>query len=158
MTATWKRILIVLGVGAVVLALAGTAIAVGPQHMSQRFGAQHAAHGYGMMGGGAVMDAAAEYIGVGDAQLASARHDGQSLAQIATGNGKSVTGLQQALASAVKTNLDKAVSAGTLTQAQATQALATFQSQVDTLVNRTATGPMFGHGGGAGLGLCGGMR
>jgi hypothetical protein len=164
MTATWKRILIVLGVAAAVLALAGTALAVGPQHMSQRFGAQHAAHGYGVMGGGAVMDAAAEYIGISENALATARHDGQSLAQIATDNGKSVTGLQQALAAAVKTNLDKAVSAGTLTQAQATQALATFQSQVQTLVNRTATGPMFGHGGGAGLGLglglglCGGMR
>ena len=93
---------------------------------------------------------------------ATLRHDGKSLAQIAVDKGKTVAGLQQALVAAFKANLDTAVAAGRITSAQATQALANFQAQVQTVVNRTATGPMNGRaagaGPGAGMGLCGGRR
>lgn len=162
MKTTWKRMLVVLGVVGSVLALAGTAIAVGPQRMSEPFGAGRSAHGPGVMAGGVVMDAAAEYLGISESALATARHDGKSLAQIAIDHGKSVAGLQQALVTAFKADLDQAVAAGRLTDAQATQALATFQSHVQTLVSRTATGPMAGRGGGFGIGpgpgMCGGRR
>lgn len=162
MTATRKHTFIALAVAAALFALAGTAIAAGPPQTAPRLGAAQAAQGYGLMAGGVVMDAAAAYIGISETALATARHSGKSLAQIAVDNGKSVTGLQQALVTAFKANLDNAVTAGRLTEAQASQALATFQSRVQTLVNRTATGPMFGRGGGMGLGLgpgmCGGRR
>ena len=146
------------GVAAAVLALAGTSLAAGPPKNPPPAGAR-AAQGYGVMAGGVVSAAAADYIGISQAALATARHDGKSLAQIATDHGKTVAGLQQALVTAFKANLDKAVAAGRLTEAQAAQVLATFQSQVQTLVNRTATGPMFGRGssGGPGLGLGSGM-
>jgi hypothetical protein len=162
MTATRKHTFIALGAAAAVFALAGTAIAAGLPKTAPRAVGPQATQGYGLMAGGVVMDAAADYIGISETSLVTARHSGTSLAQIAADNGKTVTGLQQALVAAVSTNLDKAVAAGRLTGAQAAQVLATFRSRVQTLVNRTATGPMFGGGGGLGLGLghgmCGGRR
>jgi hypothetical protein len=139
------------------LALAGAALAAGP-----RGGQQAGQQGYGVMAGGVVMDAAAAYIGVTETALATERHDGKSLAQIATEHGKTSAGLQAALVTGFKANLDKAVAAGRLTAAQAAQGLAAFKANVSTLVDRTATGPMNGrgHGGGMGLGLgpCGAGR
>lgn len=128
-----------------------------PGHMAQGGGGMGpGAGGYGVMAGDVVMDAAAEYIGISETELVAARHDGASLAQIAVAHGKTVAGLKQALVTAFKANLDKAVAAGRITAAQATQALATFQSQVQAMVDRTATGPMNGRGGGMGRGPCGG--
>jgi hypothetical protein len=157
MTATRKHTFIALGAAAAVFALAGTAIAAGPPKTAPRAAGPQATQGYGLMAGGVVMDAAADYIGISETALMTARHSGKSLAQIAVDNGKTVTGLQQALVAAFKTNLDKAVAAGSLTDSRAAQVLTTFQSRVQTLVNRTATGPMFGRGGGLGLGLGPGM-
>ena len=136
------------------LALAGAALAAGPR------GGQQAGPGYGVMAGGVVLDAAAGYIGVTETALATERHDGRSLAQVATEHGKTSTGLQAALVTAFKANLDQAVAAGRLTAAQAAQVLAMFKANVSTLVDRTATGPMNGRGGGMGLGLgpCGAGR
>ena len=161
-----KRILAAVVAGVLALALVGAAIAAGPPKTPPRLGAQHQAqgygYGYGMMGGGVVMDAAADYIGISETALATARHSGKSLAQIAVDNGKTAAGLEQALVAAFKTNLDKAVTAGRITSAQASQALATFQTQVNSAIARTATGPMAGRGAGMGLGLgtgaCGGRR
>jgi hypothetical protein len=165
MTANRKHNLVALGAVAAVLGLAGTAIAAGPPQAAPGVGGRQAAaqgYGYGVMAGGVAMDAAADYIGIGEAALATARHDGKSLAQIAVAHGKTVAGLEQAMITAFKANLGKAVAAGKLTQAQAAQALATFESRVPTLVNRTATGPLYGRGGGAGhgqgLGLGAGMH
>ena len=164
MSLTRKHTLTALGAAAAVFALAGTAIAAGPTKTPPRLAGAPAAQGYGVMAGGVVMDAAAGYIGISETALATARHSGKSLAQIAVDNGKTAAGLQQAIVAAFKANLDTAVAAGKLTEAQAAQVLATFQSRVQTLVNRTATGPMFGRGSGVGLGLglgsgmCGGRR
>jgi hypothetical protein len=164
MTPIRKRSLIALGAAAALLALAGTAIAAGPPPNAPRLGQQvRAGQGYGIMAGGVVMDAAADYIGISETALATARHSGKSLAQIAVDNGKTEAGLQQALVAAFKANLDKAVAAGKLTDAQAVQVLANFQTQVKTSITRTATGPMNGRGAGragAGLGLgpCGGVN
>lgn len=156
-----KRTLLALGAAAAVLAVAGTAVAAGPPGGAPRLGlGPQAGQGYGIMAGGVVMDAAAAYIGIDETALAAARHDGKSLAQIAVTNGKTEAGLQQALVAAFKANLDKAVAAGRLTSAQATQAVATFQTQVKSSIERTATGPVGGRGGGLGLGLgpCGGVN
>lgn len=162
MTATRKHAFFALGTAAALLALAGTAIAAGPPQGAPRAGAPKAAQGYGVMAGGVVMDAAAEYLGISETALAAARHSGKSLAQVALDNGKTVAGLQRALVAAFEANLDKAVAAGRLTEAQAAQVLATFESRVEALVSRTVTGPMLGRAGagGGGLGLgpgtCGG--
>jgi hypothetical protein len=108
--------------------------------------------GNGVMAGGVVMDAAADYVGITEAALAAERHDGTSLAQIAVAHGKTVAGLKAALVSAFRANLDAAVAAGRITSAQAAQALATFQSQLQSIVDRTAVGPANGKGPGAGAG------
>lgn len=162
MTATRQHTLIGLAAAVVLFAIVGAAIAAGPPQTAPRADAPKAAQGFGVMAGEVAMDAAADYIGISETALATARHSGKSLAQIAVDHGKSATGLQQALVAAFKANLDTAVAAGRLTDAHAAQVLATFQSRVQTLVNRTATGPMFGRGGGFGLGLgpgvCGGRR
>ncbi len=132
-------------------ASAAAAIQAGPPASAPHAGLQQNGLG-GVMAGGVVMDAAAAYIGISEDALAAARHDGKSLAQIATANGKTVAGLEAALVAAFQTNLDKAVAAGRITAAQAAQALANFKAQVDTVVSRTATGPLNGNGRGHGHG------
>ena len=152
-----KQILVAAVAVVAALALAGAAVAAGPPKSAPRGGA-------GVMAGGVVMTAAADYVGVSQTALATARHAGKSLAQIAVDNGKTAAGLEQALVAAFKANLDKAVTSGRITSAQAAQALATFQTQVKTAITRTATGPVAGRGAGMGLGLglglgsCGGRR
>jgi len=158
-----KRSLVTLGVATVLLVGAGSAVAAmqnGPPVLSGLHAFHQGGMGHGVMAGGVVMDAAADYIGISETALASARHDGKSLAQIAAEHGKTAAGLQQALVVAFKANLDKAVAAGTITDAQAAQVLANFQSQVQTVINRTTTGPMNGRGNGVGMGMgnCGGRR
>lgn len=161
MTRISTRSLVALGVAALALAGAGAAIAaaqIGPPDSAPRLGMQAGPQGNGVMAGGVVMDAAADYLGMTETALAAERHDGKSLAQIATEQGKSASDLEQALVDAFKGHLDTAVATGSLTDAQAAQALAQFKTQVQTVVARTATGPAFGRGAGslglgAGLGL-----
>jgi len=152
------RKLLVAGAAVALLAGVGAAVAAaqgGPPPNAPRAGLQPGGMGggYGLMAGGVVLDAAAVYIGVDEAALVAARHDGDSLSQVATAHGKTVAGLEQALVKAFKANLDEAVSAGRLTEAQAALALERFQAQVSTVVTRTAVGPMNGAGRGMGLGL-----
>ncbi len=151
MTRGQKRILAAAATAFALLVAAGSAAAAIGAGPGPGYGARAGAGG-GVMAGGVVMDAAAAYIGVDEAVLAAARHDGTSLAQLATENGKTVAGLEQALVAAFKTNLDQAVAAGRITSAQAAQALATFEAQVSALVTRTDTGPLGGRGAGGGFG------
>jgi hypothetical protein len=162
-----KRTIVTVGAVAAVLALAGAAIAAGPPASAPRLGQQtqtaHAyGHGYGLMAGGVVMDAAADYIGIDETALATARHDGKSLAQIAVDNGKTVDGLQKAVVAAFEVRLQAAITAGNVTQTQAEQLQTQFEARVQTMLEQTATGPMLGRGGGTasglGLGPCGGVN
>jgi len=160
-----KRNIVALGAAGMLLVGVGSAVAAtgaGPLKSPPRYALQQGGMGYGVMAGGVVMDASADYIGISETALAAARHDGKSLAQIAADSGKTAAGLQTALVAAFKANLDKAVASGRITAAQAAQALANFQSQVQTVISRTATGPANGRGAGVGhgmgLGLCGGRR
>lgn len=157
---TRTHTLVATGAAVAALAVAGAAFAAGPPSWAPRAGtgvAQGASPRGAMAGGvmarGVVMQAAAKYIGISAADLAEARHDGKSLAQVAQANGKTVAGLEAAITSAFKTNLDAAVKAGRLTDAQASQVFATFTSNLDTMVNRTATGPAGGRGAGMGMGM-----
>jgi hypothetical protein len=82
-------------------------------------------------------EAAANYLGLTEAQLHEQLRAGKSLAQIAKDKGKSADGLKKALHDAVKEDLDAAVKAGRITQAQADEALDRFDERADDLINRT---------------------
>ena len=56
--------------------------------------------------------------------------------------GKTVSGLKQAIYNAAKTDLDKAVAAGRVTAAQETSMLSGLQSHLDDIVNSTGPPPL----------------
>lgn len=92
------------------------------------------------MGGRAPLHAAASYLGLSDTQLMTDLASGKSLAQVTAKQGKSVTGLEQAITTAVKARLDKLVSKGILTSAQEQRLLSRLSAKVAKLVNRS--GPL----------------
>lgn len=99
----------------------------------------HDGHRHG--GGGPVsLDAAATYIGISASDLRTQLESGKTLAAIATANGKTVDGLKAALTTAAKTDLDAAVTAGKLTQAQEDKILADLPTRLDNEINSTHTG------------------
>jgi urease alpha subunit len=105
-------------------------------------------HGRGGPGGGRIsLDAAATYIGVTASQLRTQLAAGKTLATVATDNGKTADGLKTALTAAAKQDLDAAVTAGRLTQAQEDKALADLPARLDEEINEVHTGAP-GHGGG----------
>ena len=88
--------------------------------------------------------AVAAYLGLTPAQLVAQLAAGKSLAQIATAQGKSVSGLEDVIYAAAKARADKAVAAGKLTAAQEQTLLAKLKSHLDAIVNRA--GLLRGHG------------
>jgi ribosomal protein S20 len=105
------------------------------------------------------MTAAASYLGLSAAQLQTDIQNGQTLAQIAKANGKSVDGLVAAMSAQVKKTLDTAVAQGVLTQAQATQIASRLQSRMKDMANGVRPRGGFGRGGfgpGGGQGAPGG--
>lgn len=106
--------------------------------------------GFGLMHAGAdVMATAATYLGLTQAQLLTQLGSGTSLADVAKAQGKSVSGLQDALVAAVQ----KAVDASTgLTDAQKAEIVSEFEAHVGDLVDGTRPA------GGPGLGMMGGGR
>jgi hypothetical protein len=102
------------------------------------FGHHGFGFGHGGPGGpGGALDAAATYLGVSADTLRSDLAGGKSLADVAKAQGKSVDGLVTAIVDAQKKQLDAAVSAGKLTQAQATQIESNLEQRVTNLVNGT---------------------
>jgi hypothetical protein len=98
----------------------------------------HAAPAFGRHAGTRLGAAAvAAYLGITPAQLRTELRAGKSLAQIATGHGKTVDGLKAAILDAVKARLDKAVSRGRLTPAQEKTFLDRLSAHLDQLVNKT---------------------
>jgi ABC-type amino acid transport substrate-binding protein len=93
---------------------------------------------------GEKVTAAADYLGLTVDELRNRLAQGQSLAQVAKAQGKSVDGLEQAILAVVKKRVDAAVSAGTLTQDQAKAVLDRAQARIARLVNRTFPAPGFG--------------
>ena len=86
-------------------------------------------------GHGALLRAAASYIGVSRAELVKDARAGQTLAQMATEHKKTVAGLESAMLAPVKARLDAAVSAKKLTPAQAQARLTRATKLIDRLVN-----------------------
>jgi hypothetical protein len=92
-------------------------------------------------GHGDMFQAAATYLGLSEKALFAELRTGKTLAQIATAtNGKSVSGLEDAMVASVQTKLDAGVKAGKLTAKQEQDILAHVRTMVDDLVNGT-----FGH-------------
>jgi hypothetical protein len=100
-------------------------------------------HGGPLLHGG-IVSAAAAYIGISERQLWGQLQSGKSLAQVAAAHGKSATGLERALASALRAKLDGARSAGMLTQQMEQRLLNRLQSRLGVLINRAGLFPHFG--------------
>jgi uncharacterized protein YidB (DUF937 family) len=103
------------------------------------FGGVHG-RGFGHFGFIGKLDAAADYLGLTEAQLRTQLESGKSLAQIAQAQGKSVDGLVDALVNEAKKHVDAAVSAGRLTQAQADEMLKNLRDRITSSVNSTGLG------------------
>jgi hypothetical protein len=93
----------------------------------------------------AVVSAVTSYLGLSAQQLRADLAAGQTLAQIATAQGKTASGLEQTIESAVKTQLDQAVTAGKISSQQEQTILSRLQARLDTIV--TTAHPGFGHHG-----------
>ena len=100
---------------------------------------QHGGLGHGPGGpGGDAFAAAATYLGLSQADLQTALQSGKTLAQVANAtSGKSAAGLIDALVAAEQAELQAAVTAGRLTQAQAEQLGTTVKTRFTNLVNGT---------------------
>jgi peptidoglycan hydrolase CwlO-like protein len=96
-------------------------------------------HGPGGPGGHGFphLDAAAAYLGLSATELQTQLQSGKTLADIAKAQGKTVDGLVTALVADEKKELDAAVAAGRLTQAQADQLLAGAKQRFTDLANGT---------------------
>lgn len=97
----------------------------------------------------AMLEAAAQTLGLTANELHTALHAGQTVAELAAANGTSEQAVTDAALAAAKTELDAAVTAGTLTQAQADQ----FYTELEARgVMLGGPGGRGGHGGPGGRG------
>jgi len=107
-------------------------------------------HGHGFGFGGphhaAELAAAADFLGMTQAQLQTALASGKTLAQVAADKDKSVDGLVDAIVAAKKKELDQAVADGRLTAAQRTEIEAGLDAHVRAEVNGEHPGPPGGRG------------
>jgi hypothetical protein len=109
---------------------------LGPRFaLGHRLGGPGFHHGFGFFGG--QLSAAADYLGLTVAQLRDKLANGQSLADVAKAQGKSLDGLKQAIRDAAKKQLDKAVSDGLLTAAQEKDILDRLDQHLDEIVSNT---------------------
>ena len=88
-------------------------------------------------GGPAGSEAIAAYLGLTQSELRTQLDAGKTLAQIATAQGKSVSGLEDVIYADAKSHLDKAVANGELTASEEQMMLADLKSHVDDIVNHT---------------------
>jgi hypothetical protein len=80
------------------------------------------------------LGAAANYLGLSVNQLLNKLQGGKTLAEIAQAQSKSVSGLEQVLVADAKARLDRMVSAGWLTKAQAQQRLSRLSGRINQIV------------------------
>ena len=81
------------------------------------------------------LSAAADYLGLSQAQLMRKLASGESLAAVAKAQHKSVDGLKTAILDGAKKDFDQAVKDGMITEAQAKQELSELELRLDDLVN-----------------------
>lgn len=82
------------------------------------------------------LSAAATYLGLTTDELRTRLQAGKSLADVATAQGKSVSGLEDALLANLKTDLDADVTAGRITSDRETQILADATTRIAAQVAR----------------------
>lgn len=90
--------------------------------------------------------AAAEFLGVTESELRERLRDGDTLAEIATAEGKTPAGLVAALVASAKADLAEGVEAGRLTEAQRTSILEDLESRIQDLVEGEFSFGFRGHG------------
>jgi hypothetical protein len=106
--------------------------------------------GFGHRGGGpgihrfGHLEVAASYLGMTEAELGTQLAGGKTLADVAKAKGKSVDGLVSALVADEKKELDAAVKAGRITEAQADAFLANAKQRFTDAVNGTLPEGMHG--------------
>jgi hypothetical protein len=83
--------------------------------------------------------AIASYLGLTEEELRAQLESGKTLAQIASAQGRPVSGLEDVIYADAKTHLDQAVADGKLMADQEPEMLAELKSHLDELVN--STGP-----------------
>ena len=93
------------------------------------------------------MTAVAGYLGLSQTELRDELQSGKSLADVAKSQGKSVSGLEDAMIAAFKTNLD---TNNTPTSDHKVAAVEQMRSRIDTMVNASHT---LGEGIGMGMGM-----
>lgn len=93
------------------------------------------------------LEAAAAYLELSEAELREQLRAGETLAEIATAQGKSVDGLEQALLEEARERLDEAVADERLTEERRQEILDRLAERIDDLVNGELPGP---HGRGFG--------
>lgn len=90
----------------------------------------------------AKLEAAAEYLGLTQAQLREALSDGKTLAQVARSRDKSVDGLVDSLVEGAEQKLEDDVQAGRLTEAEKREMLSGLKQRITQMVNgRFPVGP-----------------
>jgi hypothetical protein len=153
-----KAILVAVLAAVLVLAVAVPVFAATNGPGATTLGTGYRGYGHGPMLGAGLrgIDTAAQVLGMDAADLATQRHDGQSLAQIAQSKGMSTDTLIAELLKARKTALDAAVAAGTITQAQADYMMHNMSDNMADRVNDTDAGPGAGAGAFRGQGMRGG--
>jgi hypothetical protein len=91
--------------------------------------------------------AAAGYLGLDEGELHTSLREGDTLAEVATANGKTAAGLVDALVAAAAADLDEKVDEGRLTEAQRASILDDLESRMEDVVNgEFAFGFRGGHG------------
>jgi hypothetical protein len=90
------------------------------------------------------LGAAAADLGISDMQLFDQLKSGKSIAQIAKDRGKTVAGLKDAVSAAVRSRLDKLVSAKLITAAQEQRILSDLSSRLEAEINAKGFGPRWG--------------
>ena len=117
--------------------------------------------GFEEAGPGGPPAAIASYLGLTEDQLRGQLESGKTLAQVASAQGKSVSGLEEVIYADAKAHLDEAVTNGKLTPDQEQTMLAELKSHLDEIVNHSGSprivkgmgGGPFGEAAAAYLGL-----
>ncbi len=89
------------------------------------------------------LHAAAQYLGLTDAQLFSQLVAGKSLASITTAKGKSTAKLKAAMTAAVTADLGKLRKAGMINASQEQRILGRLSTRLDRVIARSGLGPQF---------------
>jgi hypothetical protein len=115
---------LVAATAALALVAGGSAAYAANSHSASKGGAR-----------GAIVSAVTGYLGLTTQQLRADLRSGETLAQVATAQGKPVSGLEQAIEAAVKSRLDQAVAAGKITSQREQLILSRLPARLEKLVN-----------------------